>query len=68
MCMQGSDFFTDDGMPKAPFPNGWRGNDGLYVVGFTRQGILGTSSDALKIAQDIAHKLTNIKGSKYWRK
>lgn len=55
-------------MPKAPFPNGWRGNDGLYVVGFTRQGILGTSSDALKIAQDIAHKLTNIKGSKYWRK
>ena len=49
-------------MPKASFPNGWRGNDGLYVVGFTRQGILGTSSDALKIAADIAHKLRIMKG------
>ncbi|XP_042067032.1 probable indole-3-pyruvate monooxygenase YUCCA4 [Salvia splendens] len=60
--LKGSDFFTEDGMPKASFPNGWMGNDGLYVVGFTRQGILGTSSDALKIAADIAHKLRIMKG------
>ncbi|KAL1557371.1 putative indole-3-pyruvate monooxygenase YUCCA4 [Salvia divinorum] len=62
--LKGSDFFTEEGMPKASFPNGWRGNDGLYVAGFTRQGILGTSSDALKIAADIAHKLRLTKGCK----
>lgn len=60
--MQGSDFFTKGGMPKASFPNGWRGNNGLYVVGFARQGILGTSSDAIKIAADIADKVRAIKG------
>ncbi|KAH6831181.1 Flavin-binding monooxygenase family protein [Perilla frutescens var. hirtella] len=55
--LKGSDFFTEEGMPKAAFPHGWRGENGLYVVGFTGRGILGTSSDALKIAADIAHKL-----------
>ncbi|XP_057810489.1 probable indole-3-pyruvate monooxygenase YUCCA4 [Salvia miltiorrhiza] len=61
--LKGSDFFTEDGKPKASFGDGWRGKNGLYVVGFTRQGILGTSSDALKIAADIAHKLRIIKSS-----
>ncbi|MED6181537.1 monooxygenase [Stylosanthes scabra] len=48
------DFFTEDGMPKTPFPNGWKGNHGLYTVGFTRRGLSGTSSDAVNIANDIA--------------
>ncbi|GFP96037.1 probable indole-3-pyruvate monooxygenase yucca4 [Phtheirospermum japonicum] len=52
--LKGTDFFTKDGMPKAPFPNGWKGENGLYAVGFTRRGLLGTSSDAVKIARDIA--------------
>ncbi|XP_041022434.1 probable indole-3-pyruvate monooxygenase YUCCA4 [Juglans microcarpa x Juglans regia] len=52
--LKGSDFFTKDGMPKTPFPNGWKGEDGLYTVGFTRRGLLGTASDAVKLAKDIA--------------
>lgn len=52
--MQGSDFFTEQGMPRRPFPNGWKGENGLYTVGFTRRGLLGTASDAIKIANDIA--------------
>ncbi|WCJ29762.1 Flavin-binding monooxygenase family protein [Euphorbia peplus] len=57
--LKGSDFFTKDGMPKTPFPNSWKGENGLYTVGFTRKGLLGTSSDALKIAQDIAQQWQN---------
>lgn len=53
---QGCDFFTQDGMPKTPFPNGWKGERGLYTVGFTRRGLLGTASDAMKIANDIAEQ------------
>ncbi|CAF2147413.1 unnamed protein product [Brassica napus] len=52
--LQGSDFFTKEGMPKTPFPNGWRGGKGLYTVGFTRRGLLGTASDAVNIAGEIA--------------
>ncbi|KAI3683929.1 hypothetical protein L1987_84444 [Smallanthus sonchifolius] len=51
--LKGSDFFTDDGMPKTPFPNGWKGENGLYTVGFTRRGLFGTTCDALKIAKDV---------------
>ncbi|KAJ4911896.1 putative indole-3-pyruvate monooxygenase YUCCA4 [Raphanus sativus] len=46
-------FFTKEGMPKTPFPNGWKGYNGLYTVGFTRRGLLGTAFDAVKIAEDI---------------
>ncbi|GLJ52229.1 hypothetical protein SUGI_1111000 [Cryptomeria japonica] len=47
------DFFSRSGMPKTPFPNGWKGGSGLYAVGFTRRGLLGTSMDARRIAKDI---------------
>lgn len=65
MCMyvytlQSGDFFTKEGMPKTPFPNGWRGEKGLYSVGFTRRGLLGTSLDAIKIAQDVAEEWRSI--------
>ncbi|CAA0810633.1 Probable indole-3-pyruvate monooxygenase YUCCA4 [Striga hermonthica] len=56
----GTDFFTKDGMPKTPFPNGWKGENGLYAVGFTRRGLLGTSSDAVKIAKDISDQWRTI--------
>ncbi|XP_020585723.1 indole-3-pyruvate monooxygenase YUCCA2-like [Phalaenopsis equestris] len=50
-----SEFFSKvDGLPKRPFPNGWKGERGLYAVGFTKRGLLGASIDATKIAQDIA--------------
>lgn len=46
-------FSEKDGFPKRPFPNGWRGECGLYAVGFTKRGILGASMDAKRIAEDI---------------
>ncbi|ESR63782.1 hypothetical protein CICLE_v10008466mg [Citrus x clementina] len=55
------DFFTKDGMPKTPFPNGWKGENGLYTVGFTRRGLQGTALDADKIAQDISEQWRQIK-------
>ncbi|XP_020095377.1 probable indole-3-pyruvate monooxygenase YUCCA5 [Ananas comosus] len=52
--LQESEFFSKDGFPKEPFPNSWKGRSGLYAVGFTRRGLSGTSSDAIKIAADIS--------------
>ncbi|XP_058112037.1 probable indole-3-pyruvate monooxygenase YUCCA4 [Magnolia sinica] len=51
--LKGTDFFTPQGMPKTPFPDGWKGENGLYSVGFTMRGLLGASLDAMKIAEDI---------------
>ncbi|RWR97304.1 putative indole-3-pyruvate monooxygenase YUCCA5 [Cinnamomum micranthum f. kanehirae] len=51
--LQGSDFFSKNGFPKQPFPNGWKGKSGLYAAGFTRRGLSGASLDAMRIAQDI---------------
>ncbi|XP_010519914.1 PREDICTED: indole-3-pyruvate monooxygenase YUCCA6 [Tarenaya hassleriana] len=46
-------FSEKDGFPKQPFPGGWKGECGLYAVGFTKRGILGASMDAKRISQDI---------------
>lgn len=51
---QENDFFSGDGIPKNPFPNGWKGKAGLYAVGFTRRGLSGASLDAISVAHDIA--------------
>ncbi|KAI6694505.1 hypothetical protein NL676_022215 [Syzygium grande] len=59
-----SEFFSKDGLPKSPFPNGWKGNSGLYAVGFTRRGLSGASSDAIKIAQDIGKEWKEEMGQK----
>ncbi|KAJ3675601.1 hypothetical protein LUZ60_004643 [Juncus effusus] len=47
-------FDKSDGYPKVAFPNSWKGENGLYAIGFTRRGLLGTSLDAHRIAEDIA--------------
>lgn len=47
-------FCEKDGLPKRPFPNCWKGECGLYAVGFTKRGLLGASIDAKNIAADIA--------------
>lgn len=52
--LQEGEFFSKNGFPKAPFPNGWKGKAGLYAVGFSRRGLAGASSDSVKIAQDIS--------------
>lgn len=46
-------FCKEDGYPTKPFPNGWKGENGLYAVGFTKRGLLGASIDAKRIAEDI---------------
>lgn len=54
MYLQEEEMFSkDDGLPKRPFPNGWKGDNGLYAVGFTKRGLLGASMDAQRIADDI---------------
>lgn len=66
-------FFSDkDGLPRKPFPNGWKGDCGLYAVGFTKRGLLGASMDAKRIAQDIERcckpRLSNSKPPSGWHK
>lgn len=46
-------FSEIDGFPRKPFPNEWKGDNGLYSAGFTRRGIFGASFDARRIADDI---------------
>ncbi|EOY30801.1 hypothetical protein QUC31_020087 [Theobroma cacao] len=51
-----TDFFSEtDGLPRKSFPNGWKGECGLYAVGFTKRGLLGASIDAKRIAEDMEH-------------
>lgn len=58
--LQEQDFFSkDDGLPRKPFPNGWKGERGLYAVGFTKRGLLGASMDAKRIAEDIERSWKN---------
>lgn len=40
-------------MPRTSFPNSWKGDNGLYVVGLTRSGLHGTALDAIRIAEHI---------------
>nr|XP_023885722.1 probable indole-3-pyruvate monooxygenase YUCCA3 [Quercus suber] len=49
-----NDFFSQDGIPKNPFPNGWKGKAGLYAVGFTWKGLSGAYWDAIHVAHDIS--------------
>ncbi|XP_042492100.1 indole-3-pyruvate monooxygenase YUCCA6-like [Macadamia integrifolia] len=49
-------FNKHDGSPKTPFPNCWKGKNGLYSVGFGKQGLKGASIDAQTVAQDIARQ------------
>uniref|UniRef100_R7W4E5 Flavin-containing monooxygenase n=1 Tax=Aegilops tauschii TaxID=37682 RepID=R7W4E5_AEGTA len=51
--LRATDFFGKDGYPKTEFPNGWKGQFGLYSVGFARRGISGASADAVRIAKDL---------------
>ncbi|XP_071692491.1 indole-3-pyruvate monooxygenase YUCCA2-like [Rutidosis leptorrhynchoides] len=58
--LKDTDFFSEkDGFPKKTIPEGWKGKNGLYAVGFTKQGLLGTSADASRVAADIAAQWTS---------
>ncbi|GKC58771.1 probable indole-3-pyruvate monooxygenase YUCCA10 [Tanacetum coccineum] len=51
------DLFNEKGMPKRRSPNHWKGEDGIYCVGFARGGLFGISNDAKNIANDIAQMI-----------
>nr|ACM17557.1 flavin monoxygenase family-2 [Oryza brachyantha] len=40
-----------DGFPKKGFPNHWKGEDGLYCVGFARRGLTGIAMDAKNVIE-----------------
>ena len=60
MCLllikQGGDelFDHDNGFPKRNLVNKWKGSNGLYCVGFARNGLLAISNDAKNVSQDIS--------------
>ncbi|KAH7846491.1 hypothetical protein Vadar_014583 [Vaccinium darrowii] len=45
--------FNDDGMPVKKAPDHWKGENGLYCIGFARAGLFGISIDAQNIAKHI---------------
>ncbi|BAS95011.1 indole-3-pyruvate monooxygenase YUCCA2 [Oryza sativa Japonica Group] len=55
-------FSEKDGLPRKAFPNGWKGERGLYSVGFSRRGLMGTAADARRIAHDIHMQWKSSKG------
>ncbi|CAI8598470.1 unnamed protein product [Vicia faba] len=46
--------FNENGMPKAAYPNHWKGENGVYGVGFSRRGLQGINYDAQRVAKDIS--------------
>ncbi|CAL5404312.1 unnamed protein product [Camellia sinensis] len=62
--LKGSDFFTEEGLPKTEISKSWKGENGLYTVGFTRRGLRGIALESLKIASDIADQWRTIKDCK----
>ncbi|KAI4364142.1 hypothetical protein MLD38_020273 [Melastoma candidum] len=48
---------NEDGMPKTAPPNHWKGENGIYCAGFSKNGLFGISKDALAIAADISATL-----------
>ncbi|MQL80065.1 hypothetical protein Taro_012529 [Colocasia esculenta] len=58
------DLFSEDGKPRVPFPEGWKGKKGLYFVGFTGRGLLGAGADAVNVARDIAREWNKLSDCK----
>ncbi len=54
LFLQNSDLFGGDGLPSSHAPHGWKGEHGLYAVGFGRKGLLGCANDAVLVAEHIA--------------
>ncbi|KAK4429584.1 putative indole-3-pyruvate monooxygenase YUCCA11 [Sesamum alatum] len=46
--------FNEDGMPKQRSPNHWKGENGIYCVGFASAGLFGISNDARAVSRDIS--------------
>ncbi|KAL3827803.1 hypothetical protein ACJIZ3_016605 [Penstemon smallii] len=50
---EGDGLFNKEGLPNKIVPNHWKGENGLYCVGFAKAGLAGVSSDAKAVALDI---------------
>ncbi|XP_071728602.1 probable indole-3-pyruvate monooxygenase YUCCA10 [Rutidosis leptorrhynchoides] len=50
--------FNENGMPKNKRPNHWKGEEGLYCVGFAGAGLFGISTDAKNVANDISQMIS----------
>ncbi|CAA0828156.1 Probable indole-3-pyruvate monooxygenase YUCCA10 [Striga hermonthica] len=48
---------NDNGLPRNPYPNHWKGINGLYCAGLAHRGLPGAGMDAQKIAHDIKNQL-----------
>jgi hypothetical protein len=46
-------FFGANSMPRQPCPRNWKGANGLYVAGLCNKGVLGATTDAMLISQDL---------------
>ncbi|XP_076932805.1 putative indole-3-pyruvate monooxygenase YUCCA10 [Bidens hawaiensis] len=53
LWLKGDHGLNQDGLPKAMFPNHWKGDNGLYFVGLARHGLYGAAMDSQNIAQHI---------------
>ncbi|KAL5701453.1 indole-3-pyruvate monooxygenase [Ranunculus cassubicifolius] len=48
-----NELLDEDGIAKLPFPNHWKGENGLYCVGLSKRGLYGAGMDAQNVAADI---------------
>ncbi|KAK2390470.1 putative indole-3-pyruvate monooxygenase YUCCA10 [Trifolium repens] len=53
------ELFNENGMPKPCYPNHWKGGNGIYCAGFSKNGLKGIAYDAQKIADDICSLTIN---------
>ncbi|KAM7507829.1 hypothetical protein LguiA_018282 [Lonicera macranthoides] len=53
----GGSLFNEDGMPKPGNQSQWKGENGLYCAGFSKNRLFGISNDAQNIADDIKKAL-----------
>ncbi|MCD7467941.1 hypothetical protein HAX54_005647 [Datura stramonium] len=52
--------FDENGMPKKRSSCHWKGEKGIYCVGFASAGLFGISSDAKNISEDINRILMHV--------
>ncbi|KAL8481878.1 hypothetical protein ACS0TY_028141 [Phlomoides rotata] len=50
--------FGENGMPKKSVAHHWKGQKGLYCVGFAQNGLFGISKDAKAVAADITEVIS----------
>ena len=60
-------FFKTDSTPGFGNSNHWKSKNGLYVAGLSKRGILGCTTDAELIAEDICNEYFNHNAAIYMK-